>query len=86
MKKENVGGKEGKRVGRREKERGKKGSFAATLFGAWAKEEAKMPLGHCLSIYRRLTISYISSANQCCVQNHKDTQQIIQNPILFVFL
>lgn len=31
MKKENGGGKEGKRVGRREKERGKKESFAATL-------------------------------------------------------
>lgn len=57
-------GKEGKRMGRREKEWVEKRDSLQSLWRL-GQGGSKDDLGHCLSIYRPLTISYTSSTNQC---------------------
>lgn len=57
--------------------------LAATL--SLGQGGSKGAFGHCLRIYRQLTISYKKLTNQCCGHNHRDTRQNFQNPILFGF-
>lgn len=61
---------------------GRKHALGSHFVWSLGQGGSKGAFGHCLSIYRQLTISCTKSTNQCCGQNHKDTLQIIQNPIL----